>query len=145
MENQGLCQKIDNDSGIGIVKRGCGSYIIVGSYTITDQKAVMQYIQNNKEKIKSQNLMIGGTFYEISPPIRSNIPFQRGFRTFDADGFFIEYEKIKNQKRKKVRGSFFLDDTYKKPEKTENTKLIEIEQYKRKEVSKNGNEMCGLW
>ncbi len=122
------------DLGDEVIKRGCGNYILRASYTTENPEAMLDLLEEKyKAKEDLGKLMIGGAFYEINPHIKSSIPFQMGFRSFDITSFMEEYERIKNNKRKKVKGSFFL-------EKLKNPEwivieggIIEIQRYKRRE------------
>uniref|UniRef100_A0A6M3L1S3 Uncharacterized protein n=2 Tax=viral metagenome TaxID=1070528 RepID=A0A6M3L1S3_9ZZZZ len=129
-------------SSLGNVERGCGSYTVSASYRISNPTQLMEELTQLDGK-ELGPLMIGGLFYSLEETrIRSlyrvdhicaNIPFQQGFRPFDADGFFAEYERQVLSGRRNIRiiGMFYAKPPTDGAHKT-GGKVLKISNYRRK-------------
>jgi len=92
------------------IKRGCGTYEIIGSYSITDPDVIMDTIKEMSSEMIGR-VMIGGEFVSLSEVITgvkdyvlTDIPFRQGFRLFDYQGF---QDAVHTSKNRKVKGQFY--------------------------------------
>jgi hypothetical protein len=130
LEKAGIVEKNDDFQPVA-VKKGCGSYVVAASYAIMNKEKLMEFIKNS-DKEDFNRLMIGGKFQPISmlisqpvPFVKSNIPFQQGFRLFDFEAF--KESTIINPK--KVKGMFYCNE-YQTTHFVEDSSLLVIENYK---------------
>lgn len=126
------------------IERGCGEYTVTGVYAINSPDKLMERIrESDKEDVG--RVMIGGKFHylngvQISEDyILSDIPFRQGFRLFDFDLFYFQYDKIKfdkafsgrNQNRHiKIKGQFYANERIDNEITIEDPLLLRIENYK---------------
>jgi len=114
-----------------IVVRGCGTYIISSSSTVTDGRKFMDIVKNSDPK-GHERLMIGGSFHRLPDLgideafILSNIPFQMGYRLFNFETFKEAYQASKNRS---VKGQFYQNERH-EPIFIEDKSLLMISNYK---------------
>lgn len=109
--------KYDSASTLMKVERGCGSYVVEGTYHIANKDSVMESIQDQPTK-EIGKVLIGGSFHALSQfgipenYILCKLPFQMGFRRMDFEEMFRQYKELKPQAKKnvKVKGQFYIDE-----------------------------------
>ncbi len=128
----------ETTAGGSMVTRGCGSYTMGCSYSVN---CSIPELAAMIEKHGSDVVMIGGPYTSLCNRIRSSIPFQRGFRRFNWEDFYGEYEKQKTEgrKRPKVMRSGIVGKDEIEWRVTEGGVIREVINYQRKEEIKPDN------
>lgn len=126
------------DSNSYKVERGCGSYVVTGSYQIMDPIKVITLLKGLPDD-ELGRIMIGGAFFELNHAginadyVLTEIPFRQGFRKFDfvsfKQYFDLAYVGGGINRHVKVPGQFYTTETRVSRSSLETTRFWEIKDY----------------
>lgn len=141
LKSDGYVRQVSKPDYSEQVERGCGEYTVTGIFEINSPDKLMDKIRNS-DKEDVGRVMIGGEFYDLKDVqieedfIFVEIPFRQGFRLFDFDLFYYQYDNIirnalpqKTKRHLKIKGQFYTDEIVKERIFVEDPQLYKIEGY----------------
>lgn len=100
-------------AGGRMVGRGCGSYIELGTFAVVSKDgkpvSLKEALERTADVEPHGKLMIGGDFIPVEHARLKSVPFNQGFRPFDANAFqaAVARAKARRDGPPSVKGFFY--------------------------------------